>query len=180
MVPTPVLDSKTTKALVQIVMAIPTWQRCRSNPWSVADLPIVTMRQIGAWGRQLEFYGNHKDDSVFFMVTDMKPVTLGVCFYPQQRVNDRGLLRWWRHREGAEYWKPLPKDAQHHLYRSKWRIQALGLNMAYERLTMATNGTIPIQTMLDHVLNWSFHERLQWYAHASGLSWRRRSCIGQT
>ena len=63
------------------------------------------MRQIGGWEQWREFTGNpYKDDSVFFMVTDMIS-DFGVSAFTHEttHVNDRMVyLGGWRHREGTD------------------------------------------------------------------------------
>ena len=88
------------------------------------------------------------------MVTDMIS-DFGVSAFTHEttHVNDRMVyLGGWRHREGTD----IEAFAQGMLQtpsvsNPNGEYKALGLNMAYERLTMETNGTIPIQMIWSHV-----------------------------
>ena len=88
-------------------------------------------------GAVARIYGNpYKDDSVFFMVTDMIS-DFGVSAFTHEttHVNDRMVyLGGWRHREGTD----IEAFAQGMLQtpsvsNPNGEYKALGLNMAYER-----------------------------------------------
>ena len=115
MVPTPVLDNQNYKGI--------STDRYHATDW-----------RMGAVAR---IYGNpYKDDSVFFMVTDMIS-DFGVSAFTHEttHVNDRMVyLGGWRHREGTD----IEAFAQGMLQtpsvsNPNGEYKALGINMAYER-----------------------------------------------
>ena len=137
MVPTPVLDNQNYKG-------ISTDRYGHTNNgkdvapirelYGPTDRYHATDWRMGAVAR---IYGNpYKDDSVFFMVTDMVS-DFGVSAFTHEttHVNDRMVyLGGWRHREGTD----IEAFAQGMLQtpsvsNPNGEYKALGLNMAYER-----------------------------------------------
>lgn len=137
MVPTPVLDNQNYKG-------ISTDRYGHTNNgkdvapirelYGPTDRYHATDWRMGAVAR---IYGNpYKDDSVFFMVTDMIS-DFGVSAFTHEttHVNDRMVyLGGWRHREGTD----IEAFAQGMLQtpsvsNPNGEYKALGLNMAYER-----------------------------------------------
>ena len=137
MVPTPVLDNQNYKG-------ISTDRYGHTNSGkdvaSIRELYGPTDRYHATdWrmGAVARIYGNpYKDDSVFFMVTDMIS-DFGVSAFTHEttHVNDRMVyLGGWRHREGTD----IEAFAQGMLQtpsvsNPNGEYKALGLNMAYER-----------------------------------------------
>lgn len=137
MVPTPVLDNQNYKG-------ISTGRYGHTNSgkdvapirelYGPTDRYHATDWRMGATAR---VYGNpYKDDSVFFMVTDMiSDFGISAFTHETTHVNDRMVyLGGWRHREGTD----LEAYAQGMLQtpsvsNPNGEYKALGLNMAYER-----------------------------------------------
>ncbi|WP_347111781.1 ZmpA/ZmpB/ZmpC family metallo-endopeptidase [Streptococcus parasanguinis] len=137
MVPTPVLDNQNYKGI-----STDRYGHTNSGKdvapirelYGPTDRYHATDWQMGAVAR---IYGNpYKDDSVFFMVTDMIS-DFGVSAFTHEttHVNDRMVyLGGWRHREGTD----IEAFAQGMLQtpsvsNPNGEYKALGLNMAYER-----------------------------------------------
>ena len=137
MVPTPVLDNQNYKDI-----STDRYGHTNSGKdvapirelYGPTDRYHATDWRMGATAR---VYGNpYKDDSVFFMVTDMIS-DFGVSAFTHEttHVNDRMVyLGGWRHREGTD----LEAFAQGMLQtpsvsNPNGEYKALGLNMAYER-----------------------------------------------
>ncbi len=137
MVPTPVLDNQNYKGI-----STDRYGHTNSGKdvapirelYGPTDRYHATDWRMGAVAR---IYGNpYKDDSVFFMVTDMIS-DFGVSAFTHEttHVNDRMVyLGGWRHREGTD----IEAFAQGMLQtpsvsNPNGEYKALGLNMAYER-----------------------------------------------
>ena len=137
MVPTPVLDNQNYKGI-----STDRYGHTDSGKdvapirelYGPTDRYHATDWRMGAVAR---IYGNpYKDDSVFFMVTDMIS-DFGVSAFTHEttHVNDRMVyLGGWRHREGTD----IEAFAQGMLQtpsvsNPNGEYKALGLNMAYER-----------------------------------------------
>ena len=137
MVPTPVLDNQNYKGI-----STDRYGHTNSGKdvapirelYGPTDRYHATDWRMGAVAR---IYGNpYKDDSVFFMVTDMVS-DFGVSAFTHEttHVNDRMVyLGGWRHREGTD----IEAFAQGMLQtpsvsNPNGEYKALGLNMAYER-----------------------------------------------
>ncbi|MEE0499876.1 MAG: ZmpA/ZmpB/ZmpC family metallo-endopeptidase [Streptococcus sp.] len=137
MVPTPVLDNQNYKGI-----STDRYGHTNSGKdvapirelYGPTDRYHATDWRMGAVAR---IYGNpYKDDSVFFMVTDMIS-DFGVSAFSHEttHVNDRMVyLGGWRHREGTD----IEAFAQGMLQtpsvsNPNGEYKALGLNMAYER-----------------------------------------------
>lgn len=137
MVPTPVLDNQNYKGI-----STDRYGHTDSGKdvapirelYGPTDRYHATDWRMGAVAR---IYGNpYKDDSVFFMVTDMVS-DFGVSAFTHEttHVNDRMVyLGGWRHREGTD----IEAFAQGMLQtpsvsNPNGEYKALGLNMAYER-----------------------------------------------
>ena len=137
MVPTPVLDNQNYKGI-----STDRYGHTESGKdvapirelYGPTDRYHATDWRMGAVAR---IYGNpYKDDSVFFMVTDMIS-DFGVSAFTHEttHVNDRMVyLGGWRHREGTD----IEAFAQGMLQtpsvsNPNGEYKALGLNMAYER-----------------------------------------------
>ena len=137
MVPTPVLDNQNYKGI-----STDRYGHTDSGKdvapirelYGPTDRYHATDWRMGAVAR---IYGNpYKDDSVFFMVTDMVS-DFGVSAFTHEttHVNDRIVyLGGWRHREGTD----IEAFAQGMLQtpsvsNPNGEYKALGLNMAYER-----------------------------------------------
>ena len=137
MVPTPVLDNQNYKGI-----STDRYGHTNSGKdvapirelYGPTDRYHATDWRMGAVAR---IYGNpYKDDSVFFMVTDMIS-DFGVSAFTHEttHVNDRMVyLGGWRHREGTD----IEAFAQGMLQtpsvsNPNGEYKALGINMAYER-----------------------------------------------
>ena len=137
MVPTPVLDNQNYKGI-----STDRYGHTESGKdvapirelYGPTDRYHATDWRMGAVAR---IYGNpYKDDSVFFMVTDMIS-DFGVSAFTHEttHVNDRMVyLGGWRHREGTD----IEAFAQGMLQtpsvsNPNGEYKALGINMAYER-----------------------------------------------
>ena len=137
MVPTPVLDNQNYKGI-----STDRYGHTNSGKdvapirelYGPTDRYHATDWRMGATAR---VYGNpYKDDSVFFMVTDMiSDFGISAFTHETTHVNDRMVyLGGWRHREGTD----LEAYAQGMLQtpsvsNPNGEYKALGLNMAYER-----------------------------------------------
>ena len=137
MVPTPVLDNQNYKGI-----STDRYGHTDSGKdvapirelYGPTDRYHATDWRMGATAR---VYGNpYKDDSVFFMVTDMiSDFGISAFTHETTHVNDRMVyLGGWRHREGTD----LEAYAQGMLQtpsvsNPNGEYKALGLNMAYER-----------------------------------------------
>lgn len=137
MVPTPVLDNQNYKGI-----STDRYGHTNSGKdvapirelYGPTDRYHATDWRMGATAR---VYGNpYKDDSVFFMVTDMiSDFGISAFTHETTHVNDRMVyLGGWRHREGTD----LEAFAQGMLQtpsvsNPNGEYKALGLNMAYER-----------------------------------------------
>ena len=137
MVPTPVLDNQNYKGI-----STDRYGHTNSGKdvapirelYGPTDRYHATDWRMGATAR---VYGNpYKDDSVFFMVTDMiSDFGISAFTHETTHVNDRMVyLGGWRHREGTD----LEAYAQGMLQtpsvsNPNGEYKALGINMAYER-----------------------------------------------
>ena len=137
MVPTPVLDNQNYKGI-----STDRYGHTNSGKdvapirelYGPTDRYHATDWRMGATAR---VYGNpYKDDSVFFMVTDMiSDFGISAFTHETTHVNDRMVyLGGWRHREGTD----IEAFAQGMLQtpsvsNPNGEYKALGLNMAYER-----------------------------------------------
>ena len=137
MVPTPVLDNQNYKGI-----STDRYGHTNSGKdvapirelYGPTDRYHATDWRMGAVAR---IYGNpYKDDSVFFMVTDMiSDFGISAFTHETTHVNDRMVyLGGWRHREGTD----IEAFAQGMLQtpsvsNPNGEYKALGLNMAYER-----------------------------------------------
>ena len=137
MVPTPVLDNQNYKGI-----STDRYGHTNSGKdvapirelYGPTDRYHATDWRMGATAR---VYGNpYKDDSVFFMVTDMiSDFGISAFTHETTHVNDRMVyLGGWRHREGTDleaYAQGMRQTPS--VSNPNGEYKALGLNMAYER-----------------------------------------------